>query len=265
MAPGSAKAFDRGTVTLHRMGSGQPLVLLHCLGVDHRLWDIAASGLGAHWTVFTYDFPGHGETPVPEERYDIEQLSSQLATLLRRAGVARAHVAGISLGGLVAQHFAATQPDRVNHLALIDTTPRYTEESRRMWVERAAAARAVGVASFVGALLRIWFTDAFLAQDPPAVRYVRETLSRCSGEGYALGCEALAAADLRPLTPKIKAPTLVVCGEQDIPSFIDSARWLCENISGARHLWLAPARHCSILEQPEAFRRALADFLGERP
>jgi 3-oxoadipate enol-lactonase len=255
-------ALDPAALRLFRQGSGGALVLLHCLGVDHRLWDIAAAGLDQHFTLVSCDFPGHGATPLPAGAYGIADLSAQLGAALTQAGIARAHVAGISLGGLVAQHFAATSPERVEKLVLIDTTPRYTDESRQMWAERAQAARSKGVAALVDGLLRIWFTDAAIAADPPAVRYVRDTLQRCSGEGYALACEALAAAELRPLAPKIAAPTLVVCGDQDIPAFLDAARWLAANIREARLAWLAPARHCSILEQPDAFRRELHAFLG---
>ena len=258
----AATALDPGAIRLHRRGAGPALVLLHCLGVDHRLWDIAAAGLDRNLTLLSYDFPGHHETPLPPGPYGIAQLSAQLGAVVARAGVARAHVAGITLGGLVAQHFAATSPERVDKLVLIDTTPRYTDESRRMWAERAAAARGKGVASLVDGLLGIWFTDDFVAADPPAVRYLRDTLGRCSGEGYALACEALAAADLRPLAPDITAPTLVVCGEQELPPFLDAARWLAGNIRGAHPLWLAPARHCSVLQQPDAFRRGLGAFLG---
>ena len=246
---------------LHSTGDGPALVLLHCLGVDRRLWDFALPALTKRHRVLTLDFPGHGESPVPAHGYTIEDLSAQLAALLARDNVARAHVAGISLGGLVAQHFAATYPERVDRLVLIDTTPRYTDELRAMWAERAATARKQGVRALVDGLLKIWFTDAFVAADPPAVRYVRNTLSRASGEGYALACEALAAADLRALAAKIKAPTLVVCGEQDIPSFLAAARWLAAEIADAKLGWLTPARHASVLEQPEAFLKLLGEFL----
>jgi len=249
-------------VKLHRAGQGPALVLLHCLGVDRHLWDFALPALTRRHTVLTLDFPGHGETAVPARGTTIEDLSAQLAVALDREKVAKTHVAGISLGGLVAQHFAAAYPARVDRLVLIDTTPRYTDELRAMWAERAAAARKDGVAALVDGLLKIWFTDAFVAQNPPAVRYVRETLSRASGEGYAIACEALAAADLRARAPKIKAPTLVVCGEQDIPSFLDAARWLAREIAGAKLSWLSPARHASVLEQPEAFLRLIAEFLA---
>ncbi|MGA3304424.1 MAG: alpha/beta fold hydrolase [Stellaceae bacterium] len=255
------KALETGGVTLHRRGQGPPLMLLHCLGVDHKLWDMACAGLERDFTLLAYDFPGHGEAAVPAGRYGIEQLSAQLEALLRRAGIARASLAGISLGGLVAQDFAARRPDLVDKLVLIDTTPRYTDEMRGMWAQRAAQARQAGVRALIPGLLDIWFTKEFLAGNPEAVRYVRGCFENCSGEGYALACEALAAADLCDGAPRIKAPALVVCGQQDIPSFLDSAAWLTSNIKGARLEWLGPARHCSILEQPDSFRKILREFL----
>jgi 3-oxoadipate enol-lactonase len=253
-------ALNGKNVTIHAMGTGRPLVLLHCLGVDHRFWDFAAP-LADHFTLLRYDLPGHGETPVPKEPYRIADLSEQLADILRTRGIPRACIAGISLGGLIAQHFAANHSESVEKLVLIDTTPRYTDELRAMWVERAATARAAGVGAMVPGLLKIWFSDACLADDPPGVRYVRDTLERTSGEGYALACEALGAADLRTEALKIKPPTLVMCGENDIPSFLDSARWLAANIDGAKLAWLPRARHASVIECPELAVNLLREFL----
>jgi 3-oxoadipate enol-lactonase len=261
MAQASSQDLAASSIRVHRRGTGPAVVLLHCLGVDHGLWDLAAAGLADSFTLLSYDFPGHGATPVPSRAYGIEDLSNQLNQVLAREGVARAHIAGISLGGLVAQHFAATNPDRVDRLVLIDTTPRYVEEARRMWVERARAARTAGVASLIDGLLKIWFTDGFVAANPPAVRYVRDCFTRASGEGYALACEALGAADLRPLAPSIKAPTLVLCGDDELPPFKDAARWLQENIGRAQLQWLSPARHASILERPQQFAERARSFL----
>jgi 3-oxoadipate enol-lactonase len=246
--------------TPHVSGFGEPLVLLHCLGVDHRFWDFATA-LEDQFRIVRYDLPGHGETPVPASGYAIEDLSAQLAALLGGLGIARAHVAGISMGGLVAQHFAATCPDRVNRLVLIDTTPRYVEELRTMWAVRGRTARESGVAALVPGLLDIWFSPQFRAADPPALRYVQSALEHASGEGYALACEALAAADLRPCAAKITAPTLVICGERDIPSFLDAARWLQQNIPAARLEWIAGARHASVIEKPDDALRLMRSFL----
>jgi|SRR6185437_5042092 len=254
-------ALNETDIKIHTEGSGPPLMQLHCLGVDYRFWDFAAP-LAGNFSLIRYDLPGHGETPIPRFPYQISDLSAQLLDVLNSRGIKRASIAGISLGGLIAQHFAAHHPDRVDKLVLIDTTPRYTDELRAMWVERAATARTEGVASMVPGLLKIWFSDACLARNPPGVRYVRETLQRTSGEGYALACEALGAADLRNDAGKITAPTLVMCGENDIPSFLESARWLVGNIENATLAWLPQARHASVIECPELAVKLIGDFLG---
>lgn len=258
--PPATTRLDASAIILHHAGHGPPLVLLHCLGVDRHFWDFSAE-LARDFTLLRYDLPGHGETAVPTAPYSIEDLAGQLADLLAAHKIGRVHVAGISLGGLIAQAFAASRPDLVGRLILIDTTPRYTEELRAMWDQRAATARASGVAPMIGDLLTIWFSADALARDGAGVRYVRAALARCPGEGYALACEALKAADLRALAPGIAAQTLVVCGEDDIPSFLDAARWLATTIPRAELAWIAGARHASVLEKPEEARRLMRDFL----
>jgi 3-oxoadipate enol-lactonase len=255
-------ALDANSISLERRGAGPPIVLLHCLGVDHHFWDFADE-LARDFTLISYDLPGHGRSSVPSGAYTIEDLSAQLGELLARHNIARAHIAGISLGGLIAQQFAATEPASVDHLILIDTTPRYTDELRAMWAQRAAAARGTGVKALVDGLLKIWFTPQSVTDNTDAVRYVRAALEKSSGEGYALACEALAAADLRAAAGKIAAPTLVICGDDDIPSFLDAARWLEGNIKDAQLAWLAKARHASVIERPSDALAVMRKFLQE--
>ncbi len=259
-AEGIVARLDTRSVVMHARGAGPSLLLLHCLGVDHHFWDFAAD-LADDFRLLSYDLPGHGRTPVPDAPYTVEDLADQTADILRAQNIAKVHVAGISLGGLIAQRFAAVNSDMVDRLILIDTTPRYTDELRGMWAVRAKAAREHGPISLIDGLLPIWFTSAALAKNAADVRYVRETLARCSGEGYALACEALAAADLRTDAARIAAPTLVMCGDNDIPSFLDAARWLGAHIDKARLAWITDARHASVLEQPAQALRLMREFL----
>ena len=238
-----------GDVQLIKEGSGNPLILLHCLGVDHHFWDFAKP-LTQNFTLYRYDLPGHGVSPTPHRKYTITDLADQLAAVMEKHAIPQAHFGGISLGGLIAQDFAARYPERVDRLVLVDTTPRYTDEMRRMWAERADTARSKGVEVMVDALLGIWFSKQALAQNYAGVRYVRETLTRCDGEAYALACEALAAADLRAALGSIKARTLVICGDDDIPSFLDAARLLAGSIPDTKLEWISGTRHASVLEKP---------------
>lgn len=247
-------------VELTKEGDGPPLVLLHCLGVDHHFWDFATS-LARDFTLLRYDLPGHGRSPAPRSAYTIADLADQLAAAMRAHAIPRAHIAGISLGGLIAQDFAARYADHVEKLVLIDTTPRYTDEMRAMWAERAGTARGKGVAVMVDALLAIWFSKQAIAQNAAGVRYVRNTLMRCNGEGYALACEALAAADLRTALAAIEAKTLVICGDDDIPSFLDAAHLLADSIDDATLSWIPGTRHASVLEKPAEAMQLMRAFL----
>jgi 3-oxoadipate enol-lactonase len=241
-------------------GSGEPLVLLHCLGVDHRFWDFAKP-LAQHFKLVRYDLPGHGAAALPKGPYTIGDLADQLAALMRTNNVTQAHIGGISLGGLIAQDFAARYPQMVKKLILVDTTPRYTDAMREMWAERAETARAKGVAVMVDALLSIWFSKTAISKNAADVRYVRDTLACCNGEAYALACEALAGADLRGALSSIVAKTLVVCGDDDIPSFLDAAHLLADSIRGAKLEWIPNTRHASVLESPDSAILIMKQFL----
>jgi 3-oxoadipate enol-lactonase len=248
-------------VRVHVTGEGPPVVLLHCLGVDHRLWDGVIDALGAGHRVLTYDLPGHGESATPPAGYSIDDLADQLAAVLDASGVSRAHVAGMSLGGCVAQSFAGRYPERVARLVLADTTPQYPPALKNTWIERASIARSRGVGPLVDEKLTIWFTPDFAAANGPQVRYVRDTLTACDGEGYALACEALGAADLRDSVRRISAPTLIALGDGDLPPFHDAARWMHDAIPGSRVQLIAGARHAAPLQQSAAFAALLRDFL----
>ncbi|MFD2182990.1 alpha/beta fold hydrolase [Rhodoplanes azumiensis] len=250
-----------GPIALHVSGFGTPLVLLHGLGCDHGFWDFAAP-LADRFRLVSYDLPGHGATPVPDAPYTVEDLAQQLADLFRAQHIGRAHVAGISLGGLVAQHFAAHFPALVDRLVLIDTIPRYTAEMRAAWLERAAAVRAAGVASLTDRLLPIWFSSAAIAADAAGVRYFRDALSRCPAEGYALACEALAAADLLAEASRIAAPTLILCGSEDRAPFVEGAHWLAGTIPHARVVEIPGTRHAAVLERPDLALPLLRAFLA---
>ncbi len=240
---------------------GPDLVLIHCLGVDHRFFDPLIPALSKSFTIWRYDLPGHGQALPATAAYDIAALARQLQRFCAAFDISRAHIAGISLGGLVAQQLASSCPDLVDRLVLIDTTPRYTDEMRAAWKTRAATARQAGVRAMVADLLKIWFSAAAVAESIPAVEYVNSALSSCSGEAYALACEALEAADLREAAADIKAPTLVLCGDDDIPSFLDAARWLGAHVAGARLAWIRGTRHASILERPDAAAEIIDAFL----
>jgi pimeloyl-ACP methyl ester carboxylesterase len=256
------KPLDPAQVTVHRRGRGQPVVLLHCLGMDWTFWDVLEP-LAGQCELIAFSFPGHHDTPMPKGQYGEAELGELLRALMKREGVAKASIAGISMGGSLAQHFAGTYPEMVERAILCDCTPRYNDEMRANWPVRAQAARTKGVASLIPMLEKVFFTQASLDENGANVRHVKEKWASCSGEGYALGCEWLAMLDARAEAKKMKMPTLIVLGSNEGQPFKDAARWMADNIPGSKGIVEVPdAGHASVRERPqfvvEQFRRFLS-------
>jgi pimeloyl-ACP methyl ester carboxylesterase len=94
------------------------------------------------------------------------------------------------------------------------------------------------------------------------VRFAKATLEACSGEGYALACEALATLDAREEAKRVKAPTLILVGSEERKSFQDAADWMQAAIPGSRKVTVPDAGHASVRDQPDFVVRTLRDFLG---
>lgn len=248
---------------LHSSGEGTPILLLHPLGSDRHLWDPVTCLLSGV-EVLSCDLPGHGESAQVPGADSVAHAGDQIAALLTARASRPVHVVGFSLGGLVAQYVAANRPELVNRLVLVDTVPIYPAQLRQLWTERAVTARQYGMGPIVEPTLQTWFTPEFLAQNGSRVQAVRTRLSSADPQGYAQACEALASADATDLAAHITAPTLVVCGDQELPAFTAAAAWFGDNLSDARLFWLSRARHAGVLEQPDRFAEALADFLLQR-
>ena len=139
----------------------------------------------------------------------IETLAADLAGLLDALGIGRAHVVGLSLGGMTAQAFAAAYPARVHGLVLMATSA-YLPSG---WQERAAKVLADGMGSIADAVMTRWFTPAFHASAEAAA--LRERFVANPAEGYAACCLAIGAMDLRPSNAAIDAPTLIIAGAED--------------------------------------------------
>ena len=107
------------------------------------MWDPQVPGLAERYRVVTYDTRGHGESPAPAGPYTLDDLVDDLVALLDEVGAERAHVAGLSLGGMTAMRLAAREPQRVDRLALLCTS---AKPDPKPFLDRAAAVRAGGTA-----------------------------------------------------------------------------------------------------------------------
>ncbi len=239
------------------------LVLLGSLGTTTAVWDRQVPALRAWFRVLRTEHPGHGGAGVPAGQGTVEALGRRLVATLDRLEVDRAHVAGLSLGGLVGIWLAANHPERVDRLVLACTAGRFNGPAS--YRQRAAAVRAEGVGQLVPAALSRWFTEPFASRYPHVAAEYAAMLGGVRPEGYAYCCEAIADADLSADLARIEAQAMVMGGALDPVIPPDLAAATMSAIPGATLCVLAGGAHLVNVEQPEAFNDVVLRHLIGSP
>ncbi len=238
-----------------------PLLLLHSLGTSLHVWDAQARAMAENFRVIRPDMRGHGLTTVTRGPYSLDGLAGDALAVLGALGVGRAHVAGLSIGGAIAQALAARAPARVRSLILCDTAMVFPPES--VWRERAATVRAHGMEPIVAPVMSRWVTEDFLAD--PAAEGLRAMLRHTDPEGYAGAAEALAVGDLRAGTATLRVPALALVGEHDVATPPAAAQAIADAIPGASLTVLRGAAHIPTVQVPDAVTAAMRGFLAVQP
>ncbi|MDK9704532.1 MAG: 3-oxoadipate enol-lactonase [Sulfuritalea sp.] len=242
-------------------GSGPWVTLSHSLTCDLTMWDEIAVSLASTFTVLRYDTRGHGGTTAPGGAYSFEQLSADVTGLLDALNIERTHFVGLSMGGMIGQHLALRAPERLDTLVIASSTSRIPPEASPLWDERLAIARAQGCAGLVEGTLGRWFTPEFRAAQPATMRRIGKLIAATPVAGYAGCVAAIRGLDITARIGAIRAPTLVVAGAQDPGTPPAMSEVIASSIPGARLEVIPSASHLSCIEQPEIFRRLVADFL----
>jgi 3-oxoadipate enol-lactonase len=262
--------LDTGTTRLFFMAQGSaaaPAILFsNSLGTTHRMWDAVVDQLAAEFLCIRYDTRGHGSSDVKKASFEISDLADDAVAILDHLSIKRCHFAGLSLGGMVGQSFAARHPERTASLTLMATTAFFP--TRESWYERAALVRREGTQAILPATLERWFTPGFRASAPTVVKAVADGFAASDREGYAAACEAIGRMDLRPIRKSITAPTTIIAGAEDPATPLAMAETLREGIAGATLVTLSPAAHLLAVEQAaevsSTLRRSVAALIGSR-
>jgi 3-oxoadipate enol-lactonase len=263
MRHGETRAADGTRLAWRHWGeAGAPRVaLVHSLALHGGMWEGVAEALAGRASLLALDCRGHGASGRAPGPYTTELFADDLAAVLDGVGWDRAVVAGCSMGGCVAQHFAARYPARTAGLALFDTTAWYGPDAPAAWADRAAKARAGGMRSLAGFQATRWFTAGF---DPAVLKQWLDAFAENDIACYAESCAMLGGADLRPLLPRIAAPTAVMVGAEDEATTPAMARAIADAVPGATLEIVARAKHLLPIERPEAAARAIAALLEPR-
>lgn len=247
----------------HGPRNATTIVLLHGFPLDHRMWRAQREALDrAGFRVIVPDLRGAGKAPLGRNATGMREYAGDVLRLLDRAGVRKAVIAGFSMGGYVAFEIARQAPERVAGLALIDTRAEAdSDEARAGRAATADKVRAQGVTIVADAMLPKMLTSGA----PDRLKEeVRAMMLSQPAEGVVAALLAMGSRpDSQPMLASIRAPTLILVGQDDPVTPPGSAKSMASAIPGARYQVVQGAAHLAPMERPDEINEALVRWLKE--
>jgi len=234
------------------------LMLSNSLGTNLHMWDDQADAFAKRFRLIRYDRRGHGQSGAPKGPYSFDRFGRDILGVLDALGIKKTNWCGLSMGGMDGQWLGANAPSRVEKLVLANTNFYYADKAP--WADRIRFVHEKGLEALVAPNMERWFTKGFRDRAPEAIARMTKMFVASDREGY-IGCvEAIRDMDFRASNPTIKAPTLVIVGAQDPATPPVAGETIAKAIPGAKLVSL-DAAHISNVEQPQAFTKAVLDFL----
>jgi len=246
-------------------GTGEPLLLIHGLGLDSGAWIGQVLPLSSSYQVITFDNRGSGRTDAPALPYSTEMMAEDTIALLDALGVDRVHVLGFSMGGLITQVLAIKYPDRVQRLVLASTAAKLPALSRQViqsWAQLLKEKIRPGVR--VRLQLPWLFTNQFLQSDATVDELINLSLRypyQPTINGFTGQVGACVMHNTLDQLSQIVAPTLVLAGQEDILIPVKASQAMMSNLPNATLQIVDHASHNFFWENPDRFNQAVLNFL----
>jgi len=258
-------------VKLHydEAGKGTPLVFVHEFAGDAQSWRLQTAFFARRYRTLAFNARGYPPSDVPEDpdAYSQQQAADDIKGLLDALGIARAHVCGLSMGGLATLHFGLCYPDRA--ISLVVAGAGYGSddpEGNRKDVEQVARRFETEGMEKTGEFYAHGPSRVqLLEKDPVGWQEFHDRLCAGSAKGHALTMRGVQMRrptiySLEERLTKLEVPTLIVTGDEDEPC-LEPALFMKRKIPLAALVVLPKSGHAVNLEEPEAFNRAVLDFL----
>lgn len=242
-------------------GDGPPLFLIHGIGASRHSWDGIVTAAKHKFRCISYDLRGHGLSPVPRPPYTLDDLVDDLEALRSELGIARAHFAGHSLGGMIGPAYARRYPDRVLSLGLFSTAAFRTADDTAKVKGVIAAMRAKGIAPVLEALQDRWFTPEFAAARPDVITRRLQQVVDCDPGVFLSVFDIYAGTEMAPWIHEVEAPALVLTGENDggCPPRLNEQ--IAKAMPQAELVVLKGLRHAILLEAADKVAAPMLEFL----
>jgi pimeloyl-ACP methyl ester carboxylesterase len=263
-----ARTDDGVRIYYEEHGRGFPLVLAYGIGGNAGMWEPNVAALSAKYRLVLWEPRGHARSDSPEDpaRYTFHRWALDLRDVLNHLRIRKAYVGGLSLGGGIATRFTLLYPSRVRALVVVDSSSAAGLPLPAENIVMRARSIEVTLKEGMDAMAELAIASnpniaGRVKLDPKARDEIFTMYRMLVPVGYANSLRALLAMDyITDRLPKIRVPTLLVCGDED-PS-LGPMKVIQKKIKGSRLVVLSPAGHFANRDQPEAFNGAVLDFLA---
>lgn len=249
----------------HERGSGEPLVLIMGFGADGKVWEKHVAVYEKFFRCIVLDNRGVGLSDQPPGPYTTAMMAADTIAVMDHAGVKQANIAGISMGGAIAQELAIRYPDRVKKLLLVSTWARFNNYAKSVY-ENLKHIRASVKGEYFMELLQLWIfappyyeKNAKLLQNEAAA--AGQNPSPQSRTGFEGQLDACIHHDSADRLSQIKTPTLITVGMMDIFTPPDFSSLIHQQIAGSRLSTYPEGGHVHHWEDLERFNKETMDFL----
>ena len=250
-------------------GEGQPLILVMGIGYDSSLWTLAqVPALSQKFQVVIFDNRDAGRSSQATSAYTIADMADDTAALMDALNIEKAHVCGLSMGGMIAMEFALRHPVRLDRMILTGTpgAPARAAFHPVMtwnWVKANDKTGEI----FAGQQFTWLFSTSFLRNSEAVAQTVAMLLSNPNPVGppaYNRQAQALLRFDVLDRLAGVKAPTLCIVGEQDLPTPVHECREVADKIPGAKFEVIKGdgSSHVVPIERPDDFNGLVTKFLS---
>jgi len=254
------KAADKPDIRYRVDGTGPAVTLVHGVGANLGSWDDVAQRMQECFRVIRMDLAGHGKSGPIRSARGLKDFADDVRRVWDDLDLSTTHLAGFSLGGLIAQSLALSDPLRIDRLVILSAVAGRTPEEREKVIDRLALLKKGGISAVTAAAEERWFTPEFRKLHPERVaRRMRELLAN-DPSSYAAAYTVFATSDLADEVGKIGHATLIATGEHDVGSNVRMARMMHAAIAGSQLQILHGLRHSVLVEAPQQVADMLMRF-----
>ena len=242
-------------------GSGPALFLTHGIGAAKNAWRFMISELSKHFTVVTYDLRGHGNSPVTNKNFTLEDLVLDLEKIREKTNIEKAHFMGHSLGGMIAPSYAKEFPDRVLSVGLLSTVAGRSEEDRNNVLKIISEMENDGIEYTLQKLTTRWFTDKFISKNPDLVKNRLKQVIDTDPEVFLNVFKIYANTEMISWLKNLSVPCLLMTGENDTGCSPEHNKKMANELKNSKLVVLPKYKHSFLIEAPSEVSKNIIQFI----